>query len=77
MKCKFCGCTDQKPCLIPLVAGADGQATIGFDAAIASSVMACDWLIPNVCTAPACVEKAYEEAALLASQLEFFIGRSA
>ena len=43
MRCKFCGCTDEWPCL-----SSDGQV--------------CEWLIPNVCTNPACVDKAYEES---------------
>jgi hypothetical protein len=33
------------------------------------------WLLPDVCSAPACVEKAYAEAELLADQLAFFIER--
>lgn len=31
--------------------------------------LSCDWLIPNVCTAPPCVEKAYAEACALVDEL--------
>lgn len=71
MKCKFCGCTDDKPCRIQI--DIDAQLTNSATGIFA----ACGWLIDSVCTAPACVEKAYAEAALLADQLQFFIGRSA
>jgi len=58
MKCKFCGCTDERACHIPH----DAEGNVLFDSI---SIMhsphfsPCSWLIPNVCTAPACVEKAY------------------
>jgi hypothetical protein len=81
MTCKFCGCTDSKPCAIPICEGPGLEPMLATDSNVAIGVMPCGWLIDDpagpVCTAPACVEKAYEEAALLASQLEFFIGRSA
>jgi hypothetical protein len=76
MKCKFCGCTDEKPCAIPIADGVDG-ATLATEGTIAIGVMPCGWLIEEVCTAPKCVEEAYAEAELLADQLQFFIGRSA
>ena len=41
--CKFCGCTENAPCLIP-------------------GIGPCAWLLPDVCTNPECVEKAYQEA---------------
>lgn len=61
MKCKFCGCTEERPCLIPI--DVDGRLEV--DPILAERarrrglVVACAWLIPEVCTAPACVEKAY------------------
>ena len=71
MKCKFCGCTDERPCQIQI--DIDGQLTNS-----ATGIFtACGWLIPNVCSAPACVEKAYAEAELLADQLSFYVERSA
>ena len=55
MKCKFCGCTDSKPCRIPI--NIDGELT----EAKTGIFSACAWLIDNVCSAPSCVEKAYAE----------------
>jgi hypothetical protein len=51
-QCRFCGCTNDDPCLVELP---PVEGTF-------SNVMPCAWLIPGVCSAPACVEKAYLEA---------------
>jgi hypothetical protein len=56
VKCKFCGCTDTRPCFIP------AEFITDPDFVVAGNVVPCSWLIPNVCTAPACVDKAYIEA---------------
>lgn len=53
--CKFCGCDDENPCGIA-VRHSDGE--LGY--------LPCAWLVEDVCTAPACVEKAYLEARQLA-----------
>ena len=72
MKCKFCGCTESKPCRIPV--DIDGHITDAKTGIFA----ACGWLIEGVvCTAPRCVELAYAEAELLADQIQFFLERSA
>ena len=59
MKCKFCGCTDHRPCFIPpsFIPGAVAGVP-------------CAWLLEDVCSAPACVEKAYAEARPLAEQID-------
>jgi hypothetical protein len=84
MSCKFCGCTDRRPCMITVVDDPQdgtrsivpaGIALVEADKEI--RLVPCEWIGENVCSAPACVEKAYAEAALLADQLQFFIGRSA
>ena len=59
MKCKFCGCTDHRPCFIPPSFVEDAVAGVP-----------CSWLLSDVCTAPACVEKAYVEAWPLAEIIE-------
>ena len=74
MKCKFCGCTDEKACAIPIVFAKAGPR-LALDAELAEFVLPCDWLTENVCSAPACVDKAYAEAELLADKLAFFIER--
>ena len=63
MTCKYCGCSDSGACAIPVRVSEDGAAQIEFgpieqlDPDI--EYIPCTWLIPEVCTAPACVEKAY------------------
>jgi len=64
MKCKFCGCTDEKACAIPIVFAKAGPR-LALDAELAEFVLPCDWLTENV----------YAEAELLADQLAFFIER--
>lgn len=66
MRCKFCGCTDERPCLIAAIVKADGdvEITFGIVALVRPGerieMLPCGWLIPEVCSAPACVKKAYE-----------------
>jgi len=69
VKCKFCGCTEEKPCLLgedPLatyVAGYNSSLPAGCTPLLMPPGMVpCAWLIPNVCTNPECVDKAYAEA---------------
>jgi hypothetical protein len=66
-KCKFCGCTEHRPCCLvedPLGPCPLGTAVVPADAA--TRIIPCAWLIPDVCTNPACVDKAYLEARDLA-----------
>lgn len=82
MKCKFCGCTDEHGCVIgmfwaplpdvrelqlmfddtryPAIAGAGTIATIRTP---------CHWSAPNICSAPACIERAYPEACAMVDEL--------
>jgi hypothetical protein len=78
MKCKFCGCTELSACMIPIrIEDEDGGDSpsdhrSNLRRAVEFGIVQqldptieyepCAWLIPNVCTAPACVEKAYFEA---------------
>ncbi len=54
--CKFCGCTDNAPCII------QGNFPSKLDGYPSPTSMPCAWLIEDVCTNPDCVEKAYLEA---------------
>jgi hypothetical protein len=59
--CKFCGCTDSSACIVPRQFVTDRV----FIAALVAGEPAgfpCAWLLPDVCTAPLCVAKAYLEA---------------
>jgi hypothetical protein len=75
-KCKFCGCSEKRACLLVQVFPAPGLnpyllppgvANVPADAE--TSILPCEWLLPDVCTNPACVEKAYAEARTLALDL--------
>jgi len=75
MKCRYCGCTDQSACQIPIAGEPnplDGETPmLAAPGAIAEFVIPCSWLSPNICTAPACVEAAYHDACLLMNVLSF------
>jgi hypothetical protein len=68
--CKFCGCTEDKPCAISVEL--DGQLAIGAGGLHNARLnyVGCAWLTEGVCSAPACVEKAYAEARPLAEQID-------
>lgn len=63
MKCKFCGCTELRACRIPVLLEDDDRVVPIFTPSLVDDptiqYIPCSWLIPNVCSAPACVEKAY------------------
>jgi hypothetical protein len=71
MICKFCGCTNKRACAIPMFTMDDddiiGRATsVVFPrdvAQLASFTEPCHWIAPNICSAPACVNRAYAERA--------------
>ena len=70
MKCKFCGCTRNRSCRIPMTfVGDNPQPSIASPGQVSLFDLSCDWLIPNVCTHPVCVEKAYLEACALVDEV--------
>ncbi len=77
--CKFCRCTDKRPCLLTEVTEYadsfildDGFQLIPDGAK--TRLITCSWLMPDICTAPSCVEKAYREAVLEAEALLLALG---
>lgn len=74
--CKFCGCTEHKACRLVLVTAPDldsyllppGVALVPSDAE--TSIVPCQWILRDVCSNPACVDKAYAEAWPLAELIE-------
>lgn len=54
--CKFCKCSEFRPCLIPT-----GNPL--------QPVLPCGWLLEDVCSNPECVKKAYAEACQLVDRL--------
>lgn len=77
MKCKFCGCTDRKPCLIPMrysgahfLEGDYGDyPLIALPGQVAQFTTPCHWSAPDVCSAPACITLAYAETCALVDLL--------
>jgi hypothetical protein len=77
-RCKFCGCTERRPCLLIVVDTGDGRPLIlAPKSAIAvvpadgeAQLIPCAWLLEDVCTNPACVEKAYTERRPLAETID-------
>lgn len=67
--CKFCGCTDSSPCVIPASYITDREFMASLIAADHNAGVPCAWLLPDVCTAPVCVAKAYLEARGVIDQL--------
>jgi hypothetical protein len=80
MKCKFCGCTEDKPCLMTEVTEYADSYVLGdgiqlIPEGAKTNLIPCAWMRFNVggiciCNAPACVEKAYREARPLAEQID-------
>lgn len=82
MKCKFCGCTDKRPCAIAMTFGSipeilaaelgidpDDMPLLALPGQIARFSTPCHWSAPNVCSAPACIALAYIEASELVDLL--------
>ena len=74
MKCKFCGCTDKRACAIPMLwsttpdveellmfFGDTRYPVIARAGQVAEFTTPCHWSAPHICSAPACVERAYQE----------------
>lgn len=67
MICKFCGCSDDRACQLPV--DIDGNALMIADPRLTVGFALCCWVIPGVCSAPECIEKAYAEERPLAEQI--------
>lgn len=62
--CKFCGCTEEAACQIPV-----SYLTAEERADFPLPTFPCSWLLEDVCTNPACVQKAYAEACAMVEEL--------
>lgn len=79
--CKFCGCTDAKACAIPMTFGVhplsrgssqfdyEELPIIAFGSQVVAFTTPCHWSAPDICSAPACVDRAYPEAVTLMEQM--------
>jgi hypothetical protein len=59
--CRFCNCTDEAPCRIPLRED-DGKFFLAYNDARKFLIVACSWFIPGVCSSPLCIEKLLAES---------------
>ena len=81
MTCKFCGCTDRAPCMIPMLYVntprdveliallSDEYPAIARPGQVAEFTTPCHWSTPNICSAPACIDKAYAEICAAVDEL--------
>jgi hypothetical protein len=61
-RCRFCGCTEDRPCLILWREDAAGIYRLALHEYEADFSQPCAWYIPGVCSAAECVEKLLLEA---------------
>ena len=61
-RCRFCQCTEDTPCAIPLREGEDGNFYLARSEQETTLVLPCSWFIPRVCSKPECVEQLLLEA---------------
>jgi hypothetical protein len=61
-RCRFCECSDELPCAIPLREGPDGNFYLARSEQETTMLIPCSWFIPRVCSKPECVEKLLLEA---------------
>lgn len=56
--CRYCGCTENTPCVI------------SFPFADREHIRPCSWLLLDVCDAPKCIERAYNDVRNSAEELD-------
>lgn len=59
-RCRFCGCTDDAPCAIP-IAQEDGVFRLARNEGETTMIQPCAWFLPAACNAPRCMEKLIAE----------------
>ena len=59
-RCRFCGCTEDEPCAIP-IAQEDGIFRLARNEGETAMIQPCAWFLPGVCNAPRCMEKLIAE----------------
>ena len=55
-RCRFCGCTEDSPCWIP-IRKALGNYLLAFDDRATARVQRCSWYLPDCSTNPTCVQQ--------------------
>jgi hypothetical protein len=63
--CRFCGCTEDSPCGIPITEELNGTFRLARSEAETTETLPCNWYLPGVCNSPACVEKLIAESRVL------------
>lgn len=62
--CRYCGCTNDDPCMTGMA-----RRSVIMGGELAVGYFPCSWLLPDICDAPPCVEKAYMDARNSAEEL--------
>jgi hypothetical protein len=55
--CRFCGCSEFKPCAIAVTEDCDRTMRLARSAEETIDLLPCAWYIDRVCNAPRCIEK--------------------
>jgi hypothetical protein len=64
-RCRFCGCTEENACAIPIAEGSDGKQRLARSNEEVLEVIPCSWYLEECCNAPACLEKLIAESRVL------------
>ena len=59
MTCKYCGCSDERACSIPMQYDVENEYILAPPLTLGDFTVPCHWVVPGVCSDPACVDKAY------------------
>jgi len=59
--CRFCHCSERKPCEIDIAVNEDGTERLARTALEVEETRPCGWYMVGVCNAPECIEKLLEE----------------
>jgi hypothetical protein len=60
-RCRFCNCSPDEPCIIPVGQDEEGNYFLAQSESEATEIVACNWFLPGICNAPACMEKLQQE----------------
>lgn len=60
-RCRFCGCTEENACAIPIAEELDGTVRLARTPRETIQLLPCSWYLPACCNKPECIEKLLHE----------------